>query len=107
MMADLERLAPAEGFLFGALSIADISVAVSFRNLMWARVELDKARWPKAAAWVERTTASSALANVTRIADRIMQTTPDRHRAVLAELGVRLTETTVAGGAPRRGPMTV
>ena len=48
VMGHLEKLAPADGFLFGAVSIADISVAVSFRNLMWARVELDKARWPKA-----------------------------------------------------------
>ena len=62
VMGHLEKLAPADGFLFGAVSIADISVAVSFRNLTWARVELDKARWPKASAWVERTTATPALA---------------------------------------------
>jgi glutathione S-transferase len=107
VMGHLEKLAPADGFLFGAVSIADISVAVSFRNLMWARVELDKARWPKASAWVERTTATPALAKATRMADKIVQAMPDRHRAILAELGVPLTETTVAAGAPRRGPMTV
>jgi glutathione S-transferase len=107
VMGHLEKLAPADGFLFGAVSIADISVAVSFRNLLWARVELDKARWPKASAWVERTTATPALAKATRMADKIIQAMPDRHRAILAELGVPLTETTVAAGAPRRGPMTV
>ena len=107
VMGHLEKLAPADGFLFGAVSIADISVAVSFRNLMWARVELDKARWPKASAWVERTTATPALAKATRMADNIIQAMPDQHRAILAELGVPLTESTVAAGAPRRGPMTV
>jgi glutathione S-transferase len=107
VMGHLEKLAPADGFLFGAVSIADISVAVSFRNLMWARVEVDKARWPRASAWVERTTATPALAKATRMADKIIQAMPDRHRAILAELGVPLTETTVAAGAPRRGPMTV
>jgi glutathione S-transferase len=107
VMGHLEKLAPADGFLFGAVSIADISVAVSFRNLLWARVEVDKARWPKAAAWVERTTATPALAKATRMADKIIQAMPDQHRAILAELGVPLTETTVAAGAPRRGPMTV
>jgi len=107
VMGHLEKLAPADGFLFGAVSIADISVAVSFRNLLWARVEPDKARWPKASAWVERTTATPALAKATRMADKIIQAMPDRHRAILAELGVPLTETTVAAGAPRRGPMTV
>jgi len=107
VMGHLEKLAPADGFLFGAVSIADISVAVSFRNLTWARVELDKARWPKASAWVERTTATPALAKATRMADKIIQAMPDQHRAILAQLGVALTETTVAAGAPRRGPMTV
>jgi glutathione S-transferase len=107
VMGHLEKLAPADGFLFGAVSIADISVAVSFRNLMWARVEVDKARWPRASAWVERTTATPALAKATRMADKIIQAMPDRHRAILTELGVPLTETTVAAGAPRRGPMTV
>jgi glutathione S-transferase len=107
VMGHLEKLAPADGFLFGPVSIADISVAVSFRNLIWARVELDKVRWPKASAWVERTTATPALAKATRMADKIIQAMPDRHRAILAELGVPLTETTVAAGAPRRGPMTV
>ena len=107
VMGHLEKLAPADGFLFGAVSIADISVAVSFRNLMWARVELDKTCWPKASAWVERTTATPALAKATRMADKIIQAMPDQHRAILAELGVPLTQTTVAAGAPRRGPMTV
>ena len=107
VMGHLEKLAPTDGFLFGAVSIADIAVAVSFRNLTWARVELDKARWPKASAWVERTTATPALAKATRMADKIIQAMPDQHRAILAELGVPLTETTVAAGAPRRGPMTV
>jgi glutathione S-transferase len=107
VMGHVERLAPADGFLFDALSVADIAIAVSFRNLMWARVELDKVRWPRASAWVERTTATPALAKVTRLADAIMKASPEQHRAVLAELGVPLTETTVAGSAPRRGPMTV
>ncbi len=107
VMGHLEKLAPTDGFLFGPVSIADISVAVPFRNLTWARVELDTARWPKAAAWIERTTAAPGLAKTTRIADKVIQAMPDRHRAILAELGVPLTETTVASGAPRRGPMTV
>ena len=42
IMAHLERLSPASGFLFGGISIADISVAVFFRNLAWARVEIDR-----------------------------------------------------------------
>ena len=107
VMGDVEKLAPADGFLFGAPSIADISVAVILCNLGWARVELDKTRWPKACAWAARTTELPAIARITRIAGEVMQTMPDKHRSVLAEFGVPLTETTVAGAAPRRGPMTI
>ena len=107
VMADLERLAPADGFLFGTATIADIAVAVMLQNLRWARVEPDKARWPKVCAWVERTVSVPGLAKVTGFAEALMQTPPDRHRARLAELGVPVTETTVAGSSARRGPMTV
>jgi hypothetical protein len=86
--------------------MADIAVAVPFGNLRWARVELDQSRWPKTCAWVERTHATPALAKVARFADKLMQTPPDRHRAALADLGVPLTETTLATDKPRRGPMS-
>src|SRR5262249_36208458 len=72
VMADLERMAPSDGFMFGSVSIADIAVAAILRNLAWARVELDKARWPMTCAWLERTTASPALAKITAVADRLM-----------------------------------
>ena len=55
VMAYLGKVAPAEGFLAGRLSIADIAVAVAFANLKWARVEPDPRRWPKTLAWVART----------------------------------------------------
>ncbi|KAB2910387.1 MAG: glutathione S-transferase family protein [Hyphomicrobiaceae bacterium] len=104
VMATLERLAPAEGFLFDRLCLADISVAVFFRNIEWARVELDRSRWPKTLAWVARATATPALAKVSAMGDRLMQVMPDQHRKVLAEMGVGLTETTVGTDVPRRGP---
>jgi glutathione S-transferase len=107
VMGHMERLAPASDFLFGPVSVADIAVAVVLRNLIWSRIEPDRTRWPKAFAWVERTTATPALAKITRIADRIMQVPLDQHRTVLAELGVPLTQSSIAGHAPRRGPMTV
>ena len=107
IMAHLERLSPASGFLFGGISIADISVAVFFRNLAWARVEIDRDRWPHTHGWVERTAGIPALAKITRIADTLAQTPLPQHRRVAAELGLPLTDGTVAAAAPRRGPMTV
>jgi glutathione S-transferase len=107
VMDYLEKLAPGEDFLCGEVSLADIAVAVHFSNLRWARVEVERDRWPRTCAWVERTQAIPALAKVTRLGDTLMQTPPDGHRSALAKLGVPLTETTVATEKPRRGPMSV
>ena len=107
VMAELERLAPASGFLFGPLSIADISVAVFFHNLRWARVEPAVDRWPRTLAWVERTDKVPALAKITYIADRLARTPLPQHRTVAETLGLPLTQTTVQAAAPRRGPMTI
>jgi glutathione S-transferase len=105
VLSYLEKLAPADGFLAGELSIADIAVAVAFANLKWARVEPDPIRWPKTLAWVERTTLTPGLAKITRLAERLMRTPTNEHRAALADMGVQLTETSVAAAAPRPGLM--
>ena len=107
VMDYLEKVAPADGFLAGDVSIADLAVAIPFGNLKWARVEPDKSRWPKTCAWVARTGATPALAQVTRLAEAVMQAPPDQHRKVLTGLGVPLTDSTVATDKPRRGPMSV
>ena len=39
IMVYLEKIAPADGFIFGELSIADLAIAIPFSNLKWARVE--------------------------------------------------------------------
>ena len=106
VMGHLERLAPASDFLFGAVSIADISVAVFFDNLRWARVQLASERWPKTLSWVARTSGVAALAKITRIADTLAQTPLPQHRRVAEELGLPLSYSSVQAVAPRRGPMT-
>jgi glutathione S-transferase len=107
LMADLERLAPASGFLFEAVSMADISVAVFFHNLRWARVDPAVERWPRTLGWVERTNAVPGLAKITRIAEQLVQTPVPQHRRLAAKLGLPLTHATVAAPTPRRGPMTM
>lgn len=48
----------------GALSIADISVTSQFVNLAHAQFTVDKARWPKLAAYVDRMMARPSFANL-------------------------------------------
>ena len=105
VMGYLERIAPEDGFAFGELSIADLAVAIPFSNLKWARVEPDENRWPKACAWVARTQAATGLAKVTRIAEKLVQTPTNLHRAALVELGVEVTDATVATETARRSIM--
>src|SRR5262249_19771170 len=54
----LETQAPADGFFFGALSIADVAIASFFRNAAFARLTVDAARWPRTAALVARVLAT-------------------------------------------------
>jgi glutathione S-transferase len=98
-------MAPAESFLAGELSLADIAVAVVFANLRWARVFPEATRWPKTLAWVERTTLTPGLTKITGLAERLMQTPTAQHRGALADLGVALTDTSFAAVAPRPGVM--
>jgi glutathione S-transferase len=106
VMDYLERLAPADGFLFGGVTMADISVAMFASNLRWARVAPDPARWPRTCAWLGRTHAVPALAKVTRLGDTLVRTPLGEHRRTLAGLGVMLTDTTVGTDRARRGPVT-
>ena len=101
----LETLAPPDGFLFGALSIADISVATFFRNAGFARFAIDAARWPRAAAWVARVLASDPFQRVAPIEERLLQTPIPQIREALAEMGAPLMRETYGLPAPRRGVM--
>src|SRR5262245_1687053 len=103
----LESLAPAEGFFFGALSIADVAVATFFRNAAFARYQIDAGRWPRTAALIERTLASPGFQAVRPFEEKMIRTPTAAHRAALAAMGAPLTAETVGTTAPRRGVMSV
>ena len=103
----LEAQLPRAGFIFGALSIADISIAAFFRNAGFARYSVDAARWPLTAAFVERVLALDAFTRLKPFEDKLLRTPIARHRAVLAELGAPLTAETYATAAPRPGVMRI
>jgi glutathione S-transferase len=103
----LESLAPADGFFFGPLSIADVSVAVFFRNAAFARFRVDAARWPRTAALVERALASPPFQAVRPFEDKMIRTPPAEHRTALAAMGAPLTAESLGTTVPRRGVMAV
>jgi glutathione S-transferase len=101
----LEAQVPADGFCFGTVSIADISIASFFRNAALARYRIDAARWPKTAALVERTLALPAFAALRPFEDKLARTPVAEHRTALELMGAPLSAETVGTTQLRRGVM--
>lgn len=109
VMDYLERQLPETGFLFDAtrIGLADISVAVAFRNLGFARQRIDAVRWPIAASFVDRVLSQPVFTRLQPYEERQVRTPIAQQRTVLAELGAPLTPDTVGGSQPRPGMMGV
>ncbi len=103
----LETQAPEEGFLFGALGLADIAPACFFRNAAFVRLQIDPGRWPRTAAWIGRTLESAPFAALKPFEDASLRTPIAEHRERLIELGAPISEDTYATARPRRGVMAI
>ena len=103
----LEAEAPAEGFRFGTLSLADIAPACFFRTAAFVRFQIDAARWPKAAAWMGRTLASAPFQKLAKIEDAVLRVPVPQQRDALIALGAPISKTTYAAASPRRGVMPI
>jgi glutathione S-transferase len=101
----LESELPDAGFVFGDLSIADIGVAVFFRNAAFAGYDVDAARWPKTAGFVARVLALDAFAALAPFEERMLRTPIAQHRSVLAEMGAPIAVESYGTNTPRRGMM--
>ena len=101
----LEGELPAAGFLFGDIGVADISIASFFRNAAYAAYAVDAARWPRTAAFVERTLAHPCIADLLRFEDVQRNADIRGRRQALLDAGARLTETTMGVREPRKGMM--
>ncbi len=101
----LEGEAPADGFLFGDIGLADIAVASFFRNAAYADFTIDSARWPRTAGWVERSLAHPAIAGLLPFEDVQRSATIKGRRHALIEAGAPLSERSWGTREPRRGLM--
>lgn len=101
----LEGEVPADGFLFGAIGLADIAIASFFRNAAYADFTIDPGRWPNTAAFVGRTLAHPCLAALLRFEQVQLATDIRGRRQALIEAGAQLTEGSVGTREPRQGYM--
>ena len=103
----LEAELPAQGFLFGPLSMADAAIACFFRNAAFARYEIDAERWPTTAAFVARVLATEPFQRLAPFEERMLRTPIAQQRSALAALGAPLTADTLGTLTPRRGVMPI
>ena len=101
----LEGELPADGFLFGTIGVADISIASFFRNGAYAGFTPDPARWPKVAAFVERTLAHPCIASLLPFEDVQRSAEIRSRRQALIDAGAPHTEETLGLREPKRGYM--
>lgn len=99
----LETQLPADGFVFGALGIADISIASFVRNAAFARYRIDPARWPRAAGHADRVLAQDCLARLQPFEAVMLRTPIAAQREALRAAGAPVSADTVGGSEPRRG----
>jgi glutathione S-transferase len=103
----LETEAPAGGFRFGALSIADVAIACFFRNAAFARYQIDAARWPRTAGWVERTLALPQFERLSPFEQKSARTPIPQQREALAAIGAPVSAESWGTATPRRGMMKI
>jgi glutathione S-transferase len=103
----LETEAPANGFLFGEIGIADISVATFFRNAAYAGFEIDAGRWPRTAGWVARTLGHDCVDRFLKLERAQLSTNPAGRRQALLDAGAPLVAESVGTREPRRGMMAL
>jgi glutathione S-transferase len=103
----LEAELPAQGWLFDAIGRADVALAAFFRNAAFARYAVDAARWPKTAAFVERTLAHPALQRLKPFEDLSARTPIAQHREALTTAGAPIATRSWGMPKPRRGVIAV
>ena len=103
----LESELPPEGFLFGSLGVADISIASFFVNGRHVGFEVDAHRWPKVARFVDTVLDQPTMAKLLGFEAIQLNASIKGRRQALADAGVKLTAQSWGVREPRRGMMTL
>jgi len=102
----LERELPESGYLFGAVSLADISIGSFFRNAAFARYSIDAVRWPKTAAFVALVLGHGSFEKLRPFEELLLRTPIPQHRDALRQAGAPVSDETFGTAVPRRGVLT-
>ncbi len=103
----LEGQLPGEGFLFGEIGLADISVATFFRNGAYAGFSVDPVRWPRTDGFVDRVLAHDCIARYLPFERAQMSTNPAGRRQALLDAGAPLVAESVGTREARKGVMAL
>jgi glutathione S-transferase len=107
VLSYLEQVLPETGFLFGYMGLADIAIAVHFRNAALARFHVSPAEWPVTAGFVDRVLGSAAFQTLAPMEDVLIKTPIADQRAELTALSVPLTQQTLlTDNPPQMGPLS-
>jgi glutathione S-transferase len=99
----LETQLPEAGFIFGELSIADISVACYFRTASFVRYAVDAERWPRTASFVQRMQALPVFQKLARLEDGVLRVPVAEQREALMAMGAPITRETMRSDVARHG----
>ena len=103
----LESLLPERGFAFGALSIADVSIAAFFRNAAFAGFAIDAARWPRTASFVARVLALESFQRLVPFEEKSMRVPIAKQREAVAAIGAPVSAESFFRATPRRGVLSI
>ncbi len=102
----LEGQLPAQGWLFGAPSMGEISLACFMRNAQFARYQLDAARWPRLTACMEATLKLPAFSKLAAFEALCARTPIAQQREALRAAGAPISVQTHGRTEPVRGVMS-
>lgn len=101
----LEGELPQDGYIFGEVGLADVSIATFFRNAQYAGYEVDAERWPRAAGFVTRMLSHPVFARLAQFEQAQFGVKQAERRAALEAVGARLTDKTWGLKEPQTGTM--
>jgi glutathione S-transferase len=102
----LESQLPSGGYLFGAISVADVAIACFFRNAAFVKYSIDAARWPLTASFVARVLGHGSFERLRPLEELCLRTAIPEHRRILRDAGAPIGAETLSTGTAQRGILT-